>query len=458
MISAVKTAMERTIIFSIAVVYIVQQLTQLKMLSPLLGSLVFIAIALLLPKLKGMTRWLTAFFMAAGAILLLLQKADTAVWFEAAEINVTIVTLFLFAPLFGIPVRLPEYIEALKRFYEANLRSNAALFVGTQLLTQIMGVFINVGSIPVVYQMVFVKPQPGMALLLGNALNRGFAGAILWSPYFAAMALVTSALGLPWTSILPYLLGLAILSLAVSWAVDLRKLRHAEIEAPQLPVENKERAGFPFGLGLYLIAAIIVILAMEQLIELPMVMLICMAAVLFPLIWCLAKGAMAVYKQGVKNHVTVTLPALQKEITLFLAAGFFSGSIGATKFGSAVPVLLEHIPLPESFTFSVLTVALIGGSSLIGLHPIVPVTILAGGIDPLSVQISPIYFAVLLLGSWALSNPISPASAVNNLLAGLFKKPVFEMAGSNYKYAGCMAVVLLIYLMVIGELVPIFGD
>ena len=161
------------------------------------------------------------------------------------------------------------------------------------------------------------------------------------------------------------------------------------------------------------------------------------------------KKAMAEYKNGLKNHLTVTFPALQKEITLFLAAGFFSGSIGATGFGSAVPVLLGHIPLPISFTFSVFTVVLIAGTSIIGLHPIVPVTILAGGIDPLSMQISPIYFAVLLLGSWGLSNPISPASAVNNLLAGLFKKSAVEMASANYKFACCMAVVLVIYLMVI---------
>ena len=37
-----------------------------------------------------------------------------------------------------------------------------------QLLTQVMGVFINVGSIPVVYQMVFVRPRqawPGSLLM-----------------------------------------------------------------------------------------------------------------------------------------------------------------------------------------------------------------------------------------------------------------------------------------------------
>jgi hypothetical protein len=184
---------------------------------------------------------------------------------------------------------------------------------------------------------------------------------------------------------------------------------------------------------------------LEQLFELPMVMLVCMAAVLFPLIWCMGMRSMSVYRQGLRNHVTVTLPALQKEIALFLAAGFFSGSVGTTGFGSAVPALLEQIPLPISFVFSIFTVALIAGTSFIGLHPIVPVTILASGIDPLNVQLSPVHFAVLLLGSWGLSNPISPASAVNNLLAGLFKKPVLDLAAPNYKFAACMAIVLLIY-------------
>ncbi|WP_138750886.1 hypothetical protein [Paenibacillus sinopodophylli] len=447
MTPAVKTAIDRILIFTIAAVYIALQLTQLEPLVYLLGGLVFAAIFLLIPKLKGMTLWLTIFFIAAGVVLLLLQKANARIWFESAGINVTIVTLFLFAPLFGIPVRLPEYVEALKRFYEVNLRSKTALFLGTQLLTQIMGVFINVGSIPVVYQMVFVKPQQGMQGLLANALNRGFAGAILWSPYFAAMTLVTAALGLSWSAVLPYMLGLAVLSLVISLAADYRELLQVKPKEAKQPVETKERAVFPVGLGIYLVSAIVAILAMERMIELPMVLLICLAALAFPLIWCFAKREMTIYKEGFKNHVTVTLPALQKEITLFLAAGFFSGSIGITNLGSMVPSLIEHVPLPIAFTFSIVTVALIAGSSFIGLHPIVPVTILAGSIVPMSVGISPVYFAVLLLGSWALSNPISPASAVNNLLAGLLKKSVFEVAKPNYKYAVFMAIGLLIYLM-----------
>lgn len=445
MSSSIKAAMERAIVFSIAAVYIIQQFTELDILTPILGALVFIAITILMPKLKGMTFWLSLSFIVVGALLLVLQKADGWFWFEAASINVTIVTLFLFAPLFGIPVRIPKYVDQLKRFFESNLRSRTGLFTGTQLLTQIMGVFINVGSIPVVYQMVFVKPRKGMTLLLANALNRGFAGAIFWSPYFAAMAIVTSGLKLSWSSILPYVIVLAILSVGVSWVVDFRNLRDDEEEEEHHTPKGK--GTFPLGLGMYLVSAIIIILLLERMLDLPMVILICMAAVGFPLVWCILQNKMSIYKEGVHHHLYVTFPALQKEMTLFLAAGFFSGSIASTGFGAAVPDLLGHMPLPIAMTFSLFVVLIIAGTSLIGFHPIVPVTILVGTIDPQSMQVSSIYFAVLLLGSWALSNPISPASAVNNLLAGLLKKTVFQVATPNYKFAMCMAVVLLIFLM-----------
>ncbi|MFC0211405.1 hypothetical protein ACFFK0_02900 [Paenibacillus chartarius] len=493
--TAVMAHAERIMILLLAGIYIAGQLTHGTWVTPVLGSMVFIAIVLLLPRLRGMTLWLTAGFLVLGAWLMLVQKADACTWFQAAGMNVTLVTLFVFAPLFGIPVRLPAYVEALKRFYETTLKSRTLLFAGTQLLTQVMGVFINVGAIPVVHPIAFVKPQsPLMSRLLAGAMNRGFAGAIFWSPYFAAMALVTSALSLRWSELLPYLLGLAGISFAVSLAVDFKGLLQAEreeqkenadegtevnmarepergaagsavtmVSAPPgvagaaepvrsepeaVPAASRPKAGFPAGLAVYLASAIAAVLAAELLLALPMVLVTCFTAVLFPLAWCLFKGYAATYREGLTNHLNVTLPALKKEITLFLAAGFFSGAIGTTGFGASIPPLLSAVPLPIAFTFSAAVVVLITATSVIGLHPIVTVTILAASVDPAQVDISLTYFAVLLLGSWGISNTISPASAVNNLLAGLFKQPVFDFAVPNYRFAAGMAVVLLLYLAV----------
>ncbi|WP_337100652.1 hypothetical protein [Paenibacillus sp. YIM B09110] len=463
--------LDQSIILLLAAVFILQQFTRWEMLTAVLGVLVFVAIAILLPRLKGVTLLLTSAFVVGGVVLMLVQKADARMWWSAAGMNATIVTLFAFAPLFGIPVRLPKYVAALRRFYETKVQSGIVLYAGTQLLTQIMGAFINVGSISVVYHLAFVKPRPaGISKLLANALNRGFAGAIVWSPYFAAMALITSALGVRWSELLPYLIVLSLLSFLVSVGIDLRKLldpeREVKKEAAPLSDQQGEPGessviseaeaedrqgggGFPIGLGIYLATAIAVILILESIVDLPMVLITCMTAVVVPLLWCLAQGQGSVYRQGLVNHMQVTLPSLKKEITLFLAAGFFSGSIGATGIGDSLPELLAGIPIPIWLSFSVMVVILMIISALIGLHPIVLVTIFATGIDPGAIQMSANDYAILLLGGWALSNPISPASAVNNLLAGLFKKPVFEMASPNYKYAACMAVLLLLFILVI---------
>ncbi len=490
------TAAGKMVIFLLAAVYIAQQLTHWPPLVYVIGCLACSAVLLMLPQLKGVAKWLTLSFLTCGAAIMLAQRVAVGGWLEAAGMNATLVTLFVFAPLFGIPVRLPEYVAALKRFYETRMRSDTALFIGTQLLTQIMGGFINVGSIPVVYHLVFVKPRSSrISMLLAAAINRGFGGAICWSPYFAAMTLVTSALSLNWSALLPYLIGLALLSITASVAADWKALMAKDEQVADVNVRavetgiddaagpaaaqsivgaDKVRRGekggaapvpasrhkmstrgesaassFPLGLALYLAAATAAILLLEQLLSLPMVIITCISAIVFPLVWCVAKGAMPVFRQGLGNHVNVTLPALQKEITLFLAAGFFSGSIATTGLGASIPDLLLLIPLPIALSFSLFTLLLMAGTSLIGLHPIVVTSILATTIDPALVQISPVYFAILLLGSWGLSNPISPASAVNNLLAGLFNKSVFELARPNYKYAAALGLLLLVYLMFI---------
>jgi len=51
----------------------------------------------------------------------------------------------------------------------------------------------------------------------------------------------------------------------------------------------------------------IVVLALERTVELPMVMLVCIAAVVFPFIWCVGKRAFPVYRHGVIAHLTVTV-------------------------------------------------------------------------------------------------------------------------------------------------------
>lgn len=445
---------EQILIISLGIIYIIHTLTQYVWLTWVLGGLVFVIIALLLPQLRGSVLYLTVLFLILGGGLLLYQQASLLTWIQSASINTAIVTLFVFAPLFGIPVRLPKYVEAIKHLYRTKVKGIFSFFVGSQMLTSILSVFLNVGSITVAYHLASIHPFSKSKRLLGNALNRGFAGAIFCSPYFAAMAIVCSALNLAWAQILPYMLGMVLISFIVSFLMEITYMRKyakeyvEEVELEREEIALEEQSKVLYSLIIYLVSAVLIILVLEKSLTLPMVVLTCLSAALFPLIWSMIFRAMPTYKQGIKEHARRTIPSLKKEITFFLAAGFFSGAIGEAKFGDFIVANMDRIPLPLPIAFSICTLLIIALTSLIGLHPVILVTILATGIDPFRVGITPEFLGVLLLGSWAITNTISPASAVNNLIAGLSHTDVLKVSARNYKFALILLIILPSFLFI----------
>lgn len=99
-----------------------------------------------------------------------------------------------------------------------------------------------------------------------------------------------------------------------------------------------------------------------------------------------------------------------------------------------------------AFSLSLLIVL----TAVVGIHPIVVVTIFVTSIKPEMIGFSPELFAVLLLASWGVSNTISPSTAVNNLLANLLKVDVFVLSIHwNFKYVSIMLFVIPVYLIII---------
>lgn len=443
---------DRLLIVVLSLGYILAQLTGGELAKHALGVLALLVILKFLPQLRGTTLYLTAAFLLLGSFILFRTGASVSTWLKVASLNVTLVTLFVFSPLFGIPVRSNRYVEALTDVYRHRVKGKISFFLGTQLLVHLLGVILNIGAVPVVYQLASVNPNVQSKRLLATALLRGFAISIYWSPYFAAMALITSQLEVSWARLLPYALGFVMISFLVSFLIELPTLRGAAgtaaVHAP------RAKAAVPaslWPLGFYLASAIVAVLLLEKIFPVPIVIIICFVAVVYPLIWCLATRSLETYRQGFDHHFATAVPALKKELVLFLAAGFFSGAIGEARLGEYVLKFLSLIPGELSAWFSVLTLLGISAGSVIGLHPIILVTILVTGINPSAVGISPLFFALLLLGSWGISNTVSPATAVNNLLANFLKTDLMELSIKwNFAYAAVLIVLLPVFLFLCG--------
>ncbi|BCJ86690.1 hypothetical protein [Effusibacillus dendaii] len=469
---AVGSRVDLGLLMLLALVYITSQLTEWVSFQVALGVLVVLVIVKFLTVSRGITLFLSLLFLVCGAAILLHLHVPLITWSKVLSLNVAIVMLFVFAPLFGIPVRSRRYADALQEMYRSHIRKKNSFFLGTQLLTHLLGVVLNIGTVSVVYDLASVNPRVRSKRLLAAALNRGYTTSLYWSPYFAAMALVTSNLGVAWVQLFPYAIGFVWISFTVSflieWANAKRTVGEEAVETELLfddrngsAVEELATAARPetmrppspvsmrpIGhLAFYLLSATVFVLLPETFLSLPIVIIICFVSVLYPLIWCRLTGSLADYREGLHRHVHVSLPGLRKEIVLFLAAGFFSGAIGQSQVGDYVPELLAFFHGAAAVWFSVFTLLLALITALLGIHPIILMTILILGVNPASIGMTPLHFALLLLGSWGISNTISPATAVNNLLSVFLQVDVFRLSIRwNLAYSLILSALLPIYL------------
>ena len=323
-----------------------------------------------------------------------------------------------------------------------------------------LGVVFNIGSISIVHYLSKAAPIQSPRLLV-SAINRGFLSVIFWSPYFGAVAVVLSMLSTKWGTILPFSLGFVLVSFLVSFAVDWSLIQKSDATFALEMSATKEVEHAPnlnnrlvkkkvIELFSLLLLMIIIVLGIEFVSGLEVAIIICLVALLFPLIWSFLQKNQEMYFVELKGHVFNTLPRMRKEVVLFLVSGFFSAAFMKTNMSGT---LINYITdLFGGFTIGIAycIVLVIVILSVAGLHPIVPVIVFASSFDPSLLGFSPEYFSVLLLASWGVSSTISPATASSNLLANLWNIEVTTIAFRwNMRYGIIMTIVLPIYLEIV---------
>lgn len=159
-----------------------------------------------------------------------------------------------------------------------------------------------------------------------------------------------------------------------------------------------------------------------------MVLSICIISLSFPFIWSLLKGKWRDYNIEFANHLTHTLPNLKQELALFLLAGLFSNLFVQSNWRTIFIDLLNFMLNDNYILFSISISLIIVLLAIIGVHPIITVTILVTSINPFVFNITNEYYALLLLYSWAVANTVTPTTTVNNILSSILKEPLKKIS------------------------------
>lgn len=446
-----------SLVLGITLLNILGQFVTAPILSYISGIYLFVFIVIMLFQIDGFVKYMSIVMLGVGVIILIGKGSSTDVWLRSVSINHTLVALFVSVPLLGIAVKSKKYIDALQGFYIKYLHNPTIFTAATQLFTHGMAIVLNMGAVSIFYYLSSSNPVVKSKRFILTALMRGFASAITWSPFFAAMALVMGQLHLEWANALPYLFGFVVVSFIVSVTVDLllQKRLSAEVsEGDEVAVTLEKEVVVDWRkiieLVLLLLSMIVFVFLFDRMTSLSMPTVVILTAFLFPTIWLLIKNKKALLLKEGKNYIKTTVPLFKTEAVLFIATGFFSGAISETNFGSwlatTLTTLFQHSVIGISLFIAVTIIVF----SLIGFHPIMLITLYVTSVDPTQLGMSVIYYAVLLLGAWGLATPVSPMTAVSHLLGSLTRVRVFTLSFRwNITYCIFGLFFLILYLTIL---------
>lgn len=371
-------------------------------------------------------------------------------WFysEAIGRNISLLALLITVPLLGLPLRTGGYVAVLDALASKYMRTRGRMYLVPALFSHVLGVFMNIGAVPLTYEITArggVERFPG---LMARSISRGFGAALLWSPNMIATALVLGYLGVPWQNYVHLGIIFAAVSLVAGLVTDSFQ-REEGLVSTGLQEPPRERGAIDRRkLGQLLVAAVIflsVVIFIETGTILKVIDIVPVLAVIFPAIWLFLLGLKNTVKDGYIDYFRNRAGRYDGEIVLFVAAGFFSAAVSASGWSEKMCGYIAGFSSGAA-SLSFIVLALIMITSAVGIHPMVSVSAIAASLDPGLIGLNPVNMALLLITGWSLGAVVSPMSGTNLVVGGLTGKSPASVGIANIIYSVLVAGSVVIYI------------
>ncbi|UTD54608.1 hypothetical protein [Halomonas sp. MS1] len=299
----------------------------------------------------------------------------------------------------------------------------------TWLGVHFLGTILNLSTIFMVGDRLARRSPLTIPQLL--ALNRGLSSAALWSPFFASMAVVIAlAPDVQYGQIALIGFPLAMLSGLLTTLELRRRFDLTEIDGFSLSPRS-----------LLMPASMAALVMLFHFWLTPSLTIVSIITFLLPVVAVLSnlrEGTRFTLRR-IRQHTTTRLPAMRGEISLFLAAGLLTlglSTLVAAAAGDEWTLFATFGMWQAMVSFAAITL-----SALVGLHPIIGVSVLASILNLASGEQT--LFAFVALSAWAVGTSVGPLSGINLSLQGRYGISGYRMMKNNFLYAAMMSLLSL---------------
>ncbi|WP_116472991.1 hypothetical protein [Zobellella maritima] len=387
-----------------------------------------VASVLLWPRLARRNRIQSLVLLALGTLCLLWSQAQGTVMDPERLLagNSALLSMLVAVSFLGLVSQPAEQQD------ERLPRGRRA--VGTTLMAvHLFGAVINLSAIFIIGDRLARRRALNREQVL--VLVRGFSGAALWSPFFAAMAVALSfapdaRLSAVWLVSIP----LAALSLLLAFWLQGR----AE------GTDKVEFTGYPMHYGALWLPLLLaaVVFVMHRLY--PALSVLAVITVLTPLLTLLVLPWRSREPLGILNRqISGRLPQMANELMLFQCAGVLGYGLELLVSGMGGGLSLNGFGAFEASLCYGAIVLL----SLVGVHPIISIAFVGSLLAPLEPDHT--LLALAFLASWSLGAVVGPLSGMNLAVQGRYGVDSFQIMRWNLGYLTVMSllVVAALYLL-----------
>lgn len=387
----------------------------------------------------------------------------TAVFWDGATTMRALISTLLIIPIVGWVLKQEDYVKDTVILFKNKLKNSRNLYFLLLWLTQVIGFFLNFGSIAVVYQIVqsFFKKQNSEAWqsFKSSAILRGFSFTTMWVISIPSFAYAVEVIGAPlmvslsqgfFAAVVGSILSLILLRMyekkrRISFSKD---IQDAIREALEREKPSDKRLRNPSEFFLLFVTLVLFTTAAAALFDASLLIVIPLVVLIWAAAFFVLKRRMRSFFQEGKTYVKNGVAMRAREISILFAASFLISAL--TKSGLSITIMnrlyewTELIPGLNFLWVLPLIVLLFG---FFGLGPLTVMVLIAGIVKSIQLPYPPeLIVLAMTLGS-SLSVLVSPLvipvlflSSVNNI------SPVKNSIKQNWLFAIGLYFIVQLYI------------
>ncbi|RSL29390.1 hypothetical protein D7Z54_31500 [Salibacterium salarium] len=379
-----------------------------------------------------------------------LSLSEVPVYFTPMAL---LLSLLYMIPLINHFMIVGRFERSLYRLLQANTTDLAQFYRRTSLTHYILGLFIFLSAIPIVYR--FVQQRlTGFAdqvlhRFATQSMLRSFASVNVWSPIEVYIALVLGITSVSYLHILPWLLAFSGFMLFLDWLLAI-KYKHYSFENNTVTAAfTKKEARKLLTMVGFLILFIGTAAGVHLLFGLDFFEAIIVIIAPYTLIWALAIKRQKIFLRYNVLTWPGQIKTMQNFMLLFLSLGLFNEVVERTGIFNQLRTPLSFIGETPFFLFFVLQFSALALACL-GVHPLVTISMQGLFVEPFLQDINPMSIAIVMITSTLANDAAGTFNVPITMMTQYMKRNPYQLTWWNLPFAlifGGTGVVLAFLLL-----------